>query len=95
MTNSSIHMNMNMRNCHLEFAVWRLYRKRESEAKSYPVWYEQLFDMWLSTLEIGVAQPRSVTEIAPKSRFLCLNRSPIQYDFRAGAKDIQYSVNIV
>ena len=36
----------------------------------------------------------SVTEIAPKSRFLCVNRSPIRYGFRAGAKAIQYSVSI-
>ena len=35
--------------------------------------------MWLSTLEIGVAQFPSVTEIAPKSRFLCVKRSPIRY----------------
>ena len=37
----------------------------------------------------GAAQPRSVTEIAPKSPFLCVKRSPIQYEFRAGAKAIQ------
>ena len=50
---------------------------------------------WLSTLEIGAAQRRSVTEITPKSRFLCPNRSPIQYGFRAGANFIPYSVNIL
>ena len=47
-----------------------------------------LSDMWRSTFEIGVAQLRSVTEIAPKLPFLCVNRSPIQYCFRAGAKAI-------
>ena len=32
-------------------------------------------------------QPRSVTEIAPESlMLLSVNRSPIQYFFRAGAK---------
>ena len=31
--------------------------------------------MWLSTSEIGTAQPRSVKEIAPKSPFFCVNRS--------------------
>ena len=43
----------------------------------------------------GAAQRRSVTEITPKSRFLCANRSPIQYGFRAGANSIPYSVNIL
>ena len=37
---------------------------------------------------------RSVREIAPKSPFLCVNRSPIRYGFRAGTKDIRYSVNV-
>ena len=51
--------------------------------------------MKLSTLEICAAQLRSVTEIAPKSPFLSVNRSPsVRYDFRAGAKATQYSVNI-
>ena len=45
------------------------------------------------TLEIGAAQLRSVTEIAPKSPSLCVNRSPIQYGFCAGAKAFRYSVN--
>ena len=34
------------------------------------------------------------TEIAPKSPFLWVNRSPIRYDFRAGAKAIRYFVNM-
>ena len=52
--------------------------------------------MRLSTKEIGEAQLPFVTEIAPKSPFLCRvnSRSPIQYDFLAGAKAILYSVDI-
>ena len=50
--------------------------------------------MWLSTVEIGVTQIRSFTEIAPKSPFLCVNRGPIRYGFRTDAKAILYSVNI-
>ena len=68
------------------FSVWFSYRY-----KSYPVYYEQLVsDMWLM---IG-AQLLSVTEIAPKSPFPYLNRSPSRYGFRAGAKTFPYSVNI-
>ena len=40
---------------------------------------QNLSDMRRSTLEIGAAQLRSVTEIAPKSPFLYVIRSPIQY----------------
>ena len=32
---------------------------------------------------MGAAYLRSVTEIAPKSPFLCLNKSPMRYGFRA------------
>ena len=49
--------------------------------------------IWLSPLEIGVAQLRSVTEIAPPQ--FCVNRSPVCYDYRGGAKAIQYNVKIV
>ena len=54
--------------------------------------------MRLFTLEIGVAQFRSVTKIAPKSSVLSVNKSlildqSIQFDFRCGAKAIQCSVN--
>ena len=49
------------------------------------VWQcEHLSDMWLSTLEIGSAQLRFVIEIAPKSPFLCENRSPIRYGRKDG-----------
>ena len=51
--------------------------------------------MWLSTLEIGAAQPRSVTEIALKSPFLCVNRNPIWYGFRAGTSAIWYIANLL
>ena len=47
---------------------------------------QNLSDMKHSTLEIGAAQLCNVTEIAPKSPFLCVNRRPIRYDFRACAK---------
>ena len=47
-----------------------------------------------STLEIGAAQLPSVTEIAPLQRFLCVNRCPIQYYFRGGAKGIRSSVTL-
>ena len=47
-----------------------------------------------STLEIGAAQLRSVAEIAPKSPFLCVNRSPsVPYGFSACAKAIRDSMN--
>ena len=38
------------------------------------------------------AQVQSVTEIAPKSLILCLNRIPIQYGSRAGITVIWHSV---
>ena len=44
--------------------------------------------MLLSTLAINAGQLRSVTEIAPKSLFLCVNKSPIRYGFRVGAKPL-------
>ena len=47
-----------------------------------------------STLEIGAAQLRSVTEIAPLQPFLCVKRSPIQYYFRGGAKGFRYGVKV-
>ena len=50
--------------------------------------------MWLSTSEIGEAQPLFVTEITPPQPFFCVNRIPTRYDFRGGAKAIRYGVNI-
>ena len=55
---------------------------------------QNLSDTWRSIFGFGAAQPHSVTEMAPKWSFLCANRSPNQYDFRAGAKAIPYCVNI-
>ena len=65
-----------------------------ADRKSSPVSYEHLSDMWLFTLEIRAVKPRSVTEIALKSAFLFVNRSPIRYGFYAGAKALRYSVYI-
>ena len=47
----------------------------------------------LLAFETGAAL-RSVAEIAPKSPFLCVNRSTIRYGFRSGVKASRYSVNI-
>ena len=47
-----------------------------------------------STFEIEAVQLRSVTEIAPKSPFFCVNRSYMRYDSLCGAKAIRYGVNI-
>lgn len=44
--------------------------------------------------EIGAAQLHSVTEIAPNSLILCVNKSPILYSFRAGARAIRHGVKI-
>ena len=65
--------------------------------QSCSVLYEHLSNkksMWLSPLKISAAQLRSVTEIAPKSPFLYVNRSLVRYGFRACAKAIWYIVNI-
>ena len=43
---------------------------------------------------MGAAQHCSATEMAPKSLFLCMKRSPKRYGFRAGPKAIRYNVNI-
>ena len=59
---------------------WKTFR---TDTKSFPVEYEHLSDMWLSSLEIGGAQLLSFTEITPKSPFSCVNESYIRYGFRA------------
>ena len=51
-----------------------------------------LSDKWRSVFEIGAAQLRSVTEITPKSPFLCMERSPTRCCFHTGAKATCYSV---
>ena len=40
-----------------------------------------------------MARLRSVTEIAPKSPFLCVNRSLVRCGFRAGARAAPYGWN--
>ena len=45
------------------------------------------------TVYRSAAQLCSITEIAPKSPFLCVNRNPIQYGFPASAKAMRYSMN--
>ena len=53
------------------------------------------FSCWVPlTLEIGAAQFRSVTEIAPPQLFLRVNKSTIRFGFRGGAKSIRYIVSI-
>ena len=47
---------------------------------------QNLSDVKHSTFEIAKVQLCNVSEIAPKSTFLCVNRRPIRYDFCAGAK---------
>ena len=42
----------------------------------------------------GAAQLWSVTEMAPKTPFLCVKRIPIRYGCHAGAKAIRCNVNI-
>ena len=49
-----------------------------------------LSNTWRPTFEIGAAQLRHVTEIAPKSPFLHVARSNIQYGFRAGEKAVRF-----
>ena len=63
----------------------------EADTKSYIRYSMNTYPIvTTSTLEIGAAQLRSVTEIAPKSPFLCVNRSPsVPYGFSAGAKALR------
>ena len=55
---------------------------------------EILYPICDSIFEIRAAQLRFLTEIALKSPFLCVNRSPMAYGFSASAKAIRYTVNI-
>ena len=63
----------------------------EADTKSYIRYSMNTYPIvTTSTLEIGAAQLRSVTEIAPKSPFLSVNRSPsVLYGFSAGAKALR------
>ena len=62
----------------------------------YPKYYEHpsileiILD--LSILEISTVQLHSVTEITPNSPSLRVNRSPIQYGFRASEKATWYGI---
>ena len=47
------------------------------------VWHRTYLIMYHSTFEIVTLQLCSVTEIRPKSPFLCVNRSATRYDFCA------------
>ena len=42
---------------------------------------------------IGAAQLVTSTEITPPQPSLCINKKPIQYDFRGSVKPIRYGVN--
>ena len=76
--------------------MFRLYWKafRDKAIRYSMNTYRMKKIMLLSPLKIGAVQLRSVTEIASKSLFLCVNRSLIRYGFRAGARAIWYSGNI-
>ena len=54
-----------------------------SERKCYARSYVEFTRHWKSTL----------TEIAPKSMFFCVNRNPTRCGFRADSKAIRYSLN--
>ena len=58
--------------------------------EKYPGWLWK--PMWLSTfsttVKIGPAQLRFVTETATKSPFLCVNKGSIRYAFRASARAV-------
>ena len=59
------------------------------------IWQKNyLHDIWCLIFKINTGQLCSITEIVPKSLFLCVNRSPIQYNFPAGTKVIRYSVGL-
>ena len=53
-----------------------------------------LSTMWRSTFEIGAAQLCFVTEIAPKSPFLCVNGRPFWYGFRSCARGLELSAKV-
>ena len=55
--------------------------------RSSPLLY--LFTSATVRIPVRALQLRSVTEIAPKSLFLCVKRSRIRYDFRACAEAIR------
>ena len=59
------------------------------------IWQKNyLHDIWCLIFKINTGQLCSITEIVPKSLFLCMNRSPIRYNFPAGTKVIRCSVGL-
>ena len=58
--------------------------------------HRNLSDMWGYTVKIETARYHYVTESAPKSLFSCVKRKPnyIREGFRAGARALQYSIDI-
>ena len=60
--------------------------------ETYPVFYERLTDMWLSTLEIGGCSVDSLRYI--KWRRNNHSSGELKNGFRACAKSIRYSLNI-
>jgi len=49
-----------------------------------------IFIIIIILVEISLAQLRKVTEIAPKSLFLCVNRRAFRYGFSVGSKAIWF-----
>lgn len=81
--------------------IWKVWLYVHTIPDGFSWGYEKLSgivwtpsDKWLSALDIGAAQLRSVTEIVPPQPFLYMNSSHIQYDFRGCVKAIQHSLNI-
>ena len=62
--------------------------------ESFPVFYERLTDMWLSSLECSVDSLRYIKWRRNNHSSIHVNWNPILYGFRACAKSIRYSLNI-
>ena len=43
---------------------------------------------WRGAGQRGAVQLRSITEVAPRQLFLCVNRSPIRYDLMTAQKSV-------
>ena len=84
-----------------EFIVVYIYTAKKHRARQFniPCYTDQLFDRFPTrfvTLHLSNrhSQLLSVTEVAPKSPFLCVHRSTIRYGSRSDPKAIQHIVNI-
>ena len=62
--------------------------------ESFPVFYERLTDMWLSSLECSVDSLRYIKWRRNNHSSIHVNWNPILYGFPACAKSIRYSLNI-